>query len=157
MAQRLGTLHPLGRPGRGSWLGIGIASAIVLTWGVNQWTEDLTLCLSFLYIWLCTENKINLSFFFLKIYFYYFFIGKADIQRGRPSIWWFTPQVSTMADAIPIWSQETLLGLPRRCRVPKLSSSTAIPGHRQGAGREAGLLGLEPTPIWYPGRARRGP
>ena len=36
-------------------------------------------------------------------------------------------------------------------------SSTAFPGHRQGAGREAGLPGLEPAPIWDPGRARRGP
>ena len=36
-------------------------------------------------------------------------------------------------------------------------SSTAFPGHRQGAGREAGLPGLEPVPIWDPGHARRGP
>ena len=36
-------------------------------------------------------------------------------------------------------------------------SSTAFPGHRQGAGREAGLPGLELAPIWDPGRARRGP
>ena len=33
---------------------------------------------------------------------------------------------------------------------------SAFPGHRQGAGREAGLPGLEPAPIWDPGRARRG-
>ena len=37
-------------PGRGSWLWIGIASAIVLTWGVNHRTEDFPLCLSSLHI-----------------------------------------------------------------------------------------------------------
>ena len=31
----------------------------------------------------------------------------------------FTPQVSETADAMLIRSQEPLLGLPRRCRVPK--------------------------------------
>ena len=34
---------------------------------VSAWTEDLHPCF----------------FFFLKIYFYYFFIGKADVQRGE--------------------------------------------------------------------------
>ena len=49
-AQSFGTLHPRGRPGRGSWLLIGIALAIALTWGVNHQMEDLPLCLSSLYI-----------------------------------------------------------------------------------------------------------
>ena len=44
--ESFGTLHPRGRPGRGSWLQIGIASAVALTWGVNHQTEDLPLCLS---------------------------------------------------------------------------------------------------------------
>ena len=44
MAQSFGTLHPRGRPGRGSWLWIGIVLAVALTWGVNHWTEDLPLC-----------------------------------------------------------------------------------------------------------------
>ena len=50
-------------------------------------------------------------------------------------------------------------GSPTWVQVPKAlgPSSTAFPGHKQGAGREAGLLGLEPAPIWDPGRARRGP
>ena len=30
----------------GSWLRIGIVSAVALTWGVNHRTEDLPLCLS---------------------------------------------------------------------------------------------------------------
>ena len=34
----------------GSWLWIGSALAIVAGWGVNHWTEDLLLCLSYLYI-----------------------------------------------------------------------------------------------------------
>ena len=30
-------------------------------------------------------------------------------------------------------------------------SSTAFPGHKQGAGWDVGLLGLELAPIWDPG------
>ena len=62
MAQGFGTLHPRGRPRRGSWLQIGIASTFALTWGVNYWTEDLPLCLSSLYIRLFNKKiiKINL-------------------------------------------------------------------------------------------------
>ena len=56
-AQSFGTLHPRGRPGRGSWLQIGIVSAVALTWGVNHRTEDLPLCLSSLYIRLSNQNK----------------------------------------------------------------------------------------------------
>ena len=61
-AQGFGTLHQHGRPGRGSWLQIGIASAVALTWGVNHRMEDLPLCLSSLYIRLSNEKiiKINL-------------------------------------------------------------------------------------------------
>ena len=60
----------------------------------------------------------------------------------------------------PILSQEPQpsLGLPRGKGSQSFGPSlTAFPGHRQGAGREAGLPGLEPAPIWDPGRARRGP
>ena len=62
MAQSFGTLHPRGRPGRGSWLRISIASVVELTWGVNHRTEDLPLCLSSLYIHLSNKKivKINL-------------------------------------------------------------------------------------------------
>ena len=58
-AQGFGTLHPRGRPGRGSWLRTGIAWVVVLTWGVNHRTEDLPLCLSSLYIrqWKNNNNK----------------------------------------------------------------------------------------------------
>ena len=56
-AQGFGTLHPCGRPRRGSWLWIGIASAVALTWGVNQWMEDLPLCLSSLYIHPSNKNN----------------------------------------------------------------------------------------------------
>ena len=60
-AQSFGTLHLRGRPRRGSWLQIGIASAIALTWGVNHWTEDLPLCLSSLYIRLSNEKVIKIN------------------------------------------------------------------------------------------------
>ena len=59
-AQGFGTLHPCGRPGRGSWLRIGIVSAVVPNCGVNHKMEYLPLCLSSLYIRLSNKNKINL-------------------------------------------------------------------------------------------------
>ena len=62
-AQSFGTLHLRGRPGRVSWLWIGIVSAVALTWGVNHQTEDLPLCLSSLYNCLSNKKviKINLK------------------------------------------------------------------------------------------------
>ena len=47
---------------KSSWLRIGIALAVALTWGVIHRTEDLPLCLSSLYIHLSNEKiiKINL-------------------------------------------------------------------------------------------------
>ena len=97
-------------------------------------------------------GPLPISFlFFLKIYL---FIRKSDIQRGgetvdiqekeRSSIWWFTPQVSATVNAMLIRSQDpgTSHGLG--------PSSTAFPGHKQGAGWEVELLVLEPAPIWDP-------
>ena len=55
---------PAPMTGRVSWLRIGIASSIALTWGVNHRTEDLPLCLSSLYIRLSNKKiiiKINLK------------------------------------------------------------------------------------------------
>ena len=61
-AQGFGTLHPRGIPGRGSWLWIGIVSAVVAAWGVNHRAEELPLCLSSLHICLSNKkNKINLK------------------------------------------------------------------------------------------------
>ena len=46
----------------GSWFWVGPGLAIVATWGVNQWTEDLSLCLSFLlYFCISNKNKIKLK------------------------------------------------------------------------------------------------
>ena len=43
----------------GSWLWIGIVSAVVLTWGVNHRTKDLPLSLSSLYIHLSNKKNNN--------------------------------------------------------------------------------------------------
>ena len=100
---------------------------------------------------------------FLKIYFYYFFIGKADIQRGETERKIFRPMIHSPSERNgPILCQSEARRLFRVSHAGAGSqsfgpSSTAFPGHRQGAGREAGLPGLDPAPIWYPGRARRGP
>ena len=53
-------------------------------------------------------------------------------------------------------SQEPPSGLPRGCRVPRLWAVFdfglwAFPGHKQGAGWEVELLGLELVPICDPG------
>ena len=65
-----------------------------------------------------------LFFYFFKDLFLLSFHLKGGYterrQRGRSSIRCFTPQVSATVDAMPIRSQEPLLGLPRGCRVPKL-------------------------------------
>ena len=58
-AQSFGTLHPRGSLSQVSWLQIGIASAVALTWGVNHRTEDLPLCLCSLYICLSNKNKVK--------------------------------------------------------------------------------------------------
>ena len=45
-----------------SWLRIGSAPAVAVTWGVNRWTEDLPLYISSsLYIWLSNNKKKNLE------------------------------------------------------------------------------------------------
>ena len=104
-----------------------------------------------------------INFFFLKIYFYYFFIGKADIQRGETGRKIFRPMIHSPSERNgPILCQSEARSLFRVSLAGAGSqsfglSSTAFLGHRQGAGREAGLPGLEPAPIWDPGRARRGP
>ena len=62
-----------------------------------------------------------------------------------------------MVGAEPIQNRnpDIFLGLPRGCRVPRLGpSSTAFPGHRQGAGWEVGPPGLEPAPTWDPGMCK---
>ena len=48
LPRALGPCTCLGDPEEalGYWFWIGAAPAIVATWGVNQWTEDLLLCLS---------------------------------------------------------------------------------------------------------------
>ena len=102
-------------------------------------------------------------FFFLKIYFYYFFIGKADIQRGETERNIFRSMVHSPSERNgPILCRSEARSLFRVSHAGAGSqsfglSSSAFPGHRQGAGREAGLPGLEPALIWDPGRARRGP
>ena len=108
-------------------------------------------------------DHISTLFFFLKIYFYYFFIGKADIQRGETERKIFHPMIHSPSERNgPILCRSEARSLFRVSHVGTGSqsfglSSTAFPRHGQGAGREAGLPGLEPAPIWDSGRARRGP
>ena len=85
-AQSFGNLHPRGRPRRGSWLGIGIESAVALTWGVNHRTEDLPLCLSSLYIRLSNKkNNKNKSLkkFFLRFISFYWKVRYTERRRDR--------------------------------------------------------------------------
>ena len=60
---------------------------------------------------------------------------------------------------MPIRSQEPLPGLPRGVQGPKALGRPLLLSRATGRelDGEAGLPGLEPAPIWDPGRARRGP
>ena len=66
-------------------------------------------------------TKMHSFFFFFKdlffIIFFFYWKGGYTERRYREED---LPQVSTTADAMPIQSQEPLLGLPHGCRVPKL-------------------------------------
>ena len=107
------------------------------------------------------QRFLSFLSFFWKDLFLLFFHWKGGYteqrQRGRSSVRWFTPQVSAMADAMPIQSQEPLPGLPRGCRVPKLwAVLDCFPGPQTGSWKGSRAAGIEPAPIWDPGRARRG-
>ena len=123
---------------------------------INEWKIFLSLLLS-AYL-LSNKNKIN----FLKIYFLIIFLLERRIyteerQRGRSSVRWFTPQVSTMADTMLIRSQEPLPGLPRGCRVPKLwAILNCFPGPQAVSWKGSWAATIELAPIWDLGRARRG-
>ena len=107
--------------------------------------------------------NVYIYIYILKIYFYYFFIGKTDIQRVETERKIFRPTIHSPSEHNrPILCRSEARSLLRVSHAGAGSqsfgpSSTAFPGHRQGAGREAGLPGLEPAPIWDPGSARRGP
>ena len=95
---------------------------------------------------------------------YLFFIEKSDIQRGgETERKIFCPMIHSPSE--PQRSELSELESRSLFQVSHTGagsqsfrpSSTAFPGHRQGAGREVGPPGLEPAPIWDPRRARRGP
>ena len=97
---------------------------------------------------------------FFKDLFLLFFIGKADIQREETERKIFHPMIHSPSERNgPILCRSKARSLFRVSHAGAGSQSfgpslTAFPGHRQEAGREAGPLGLEPAPIWDPGRAR---
>ena len=98
---------------------------------------------------------------FFKIF--YLFLSQSQTyreeerQRGRSFVHSFTPQVSATAGTMPIWSQEP--GARNFLQVSHMRagtqgfglSSTVFPGHKQGAGWDAGLPGLELIPTQDPG------
>ena len=60
--QRLGILHPRGKPGRGSRLRAldHVAPGFVVTWRVTHQAEELLCFSSSVHIWLCNKKKNNL-------------------------------------------------------------------------------------------------
>jgi len=98
-----------------------------------------------------------ICFFFFKIYL---FIGKSDIQKGRETerkI--FHLMIHSPSDRNGQCCAVLKPGSRNFFRVLHTGagsqgfglSSTAFPGHKQGAGWEVELLGLELAPIWDPG------
>ena len=79
-----------------------------------------------------------------------------DIQRGETERKIFCPMIHSPSERNgSILCRSEARSLFRVSHAGAGSqSSTAFPGHRQGAGREAGLPGLEPAPIWDPGRVQ---
>ena len=102
-----------------------------------------------------------LNFYLLKIYFYYFSIGKADIQRGERERKIFRPMIHSPSERNgPILCRSEARSLFRVSHAGAGSQSLGRPrllSRATGRELEAGLPGLEPAPIWDPGRARRGP
>ena len=104
--------------------------------------------------------KSGLTSFFLKIYFYYFFIGKADIQRGETERKIFHLMIHSPSERSgPILCQSEARslfpGLPHGLRVPKLwAVLDCFPGPQAGSWKGSGAAGIEPAPIWDPGCAR---
>ena len=91
---------------------------------------------------------LKLFIFFFMIYFYYFFIGKADIQRGETERKIFHTMFHSPSERNgPMLCRSEARSLFQVSHAGAGSqsfglSSTAFPGHRQGAGREAGLAGI---------------
>ena len=99
---------------------------------------------------------LNFSSFFLKIYFYYFFIGKADIQRGETERKIFHPMIHSPSERNSRYYADPKPGASSR-------SLTQVQGHKalghpgllsQARSRELdgkqGLPGLELVPTWDP-------
>ena len=106
--------------------------------------------------WGCKARTFNhytialgpaIQIFLRFILFLFFFIGKADIQRGETERKIFRPMIHSLSkhngqylcqsEARSLfWVSHAGAGSQSLG-----SSSTAFPGHRQGAGREAGLPG----------------
>ena len=97
--------------------------------------------------------------FLLKSYFYYFIIGKTDIQRGETERKIFCPMIHSPSERNgPILCQSEARSFFWVSHAGAGSQSFGLSsGHKQGAGWEVGLPGLEPAAIWDPGCARRGP
>ena len=102
-------------------------------------------------ILICDAGLNSFFFFNLFIFFYCKIRYTERRERGRSSVRWFTPQVSTTVDAMPIWSQDpgTSSRYPTGVQDPKAFGPSK--SHKQGAGWEVELPGLEPVPIWDPG------
>ena len=90
----------------------------------------------------------HLGFFFLKIYFYYFFIGKADIQRGDTERKIFRPMIHSPSERNGrCYGRSEARSLFRISHVGAGSqsfgpSSTAFPGPQAGSWKGSGAAGI---------------
>ena len=88
-----------------------------------------------------------------SVHFSFIYIGKEDFTERQEDL--FTPQVAARAGAEPIQSRSLFrvshAGAGSQGFGP---SSTACPGHRQGAGWEVEQQGHELAPIWDAGTYR---
>ena len=95
-------------------------------------------------------------FFFFKMYF--ISIGKSNIQRGETERKIFHPMIHSPSSRNDWCCADLKPGAKKLLQISYMGAGsqgfgpalTAFPGHKQGAGWEVGLLGLEQAPIWDP-------
>ena len=103
------------------------------------------------------QKSLNINtYIYIYIYIYWkdrYTERRSDREEGLPSNDSLPKQLQRPElSQSKVRRQELFLGLPRRCRVPKLwVVLECFPRPKQGAGWEVELAGLEPAPLWDPG------
>ena len=121
----------------------------------NKEARSLNLCEVWAFV-LLAACYINISLFLLLKFILFplqcQIYREEDRQRGRSSLWWFTPQVNSMAGTVLIHSQEPGISSRSPTWVQGPKALTGFPGYKQRARWQVKQLpALQPLSIWDPG------